>query len=390
MSKKDDRPTSIRPGAGMDSFWVMVNLGNRPRYWKISRDGVVKKEAPPVGGDGPVLSFDEGSDYRVTLASGGASAAARHFLQENLAKTRVFSPNKKVWYGTPVERLAEFDHHIYSGTYFLDRLLDKVGRPDDARIVGFRFHSGDEDSFTIVVMYALQQSGELSALQLSLNPPDLDLTLREFASEHSVTDTDPLLFSVSDVLGLTAGQAYPSEDMLFGVPQRALYTGIAAIIGVAAFASFAFSGYQYVRTNEMKAETAAITKNVAKVQLSTATLLADNIYRYAALSSLNVERAIGYAEALWRPDVAIDSLSADRSIGKIVTRVAIQHVTKSANGSSAVELNDYATIQNNVERTFDTGLTRGKTSLKQDSHAYEVEYSFQTMDLVGAPAARIK
>jgi hypothetical protein len=389
MSKKDGRSTSLKPGAGMDSFWVMVNL-SRPRYWEISRNGVVKKDLAPSAEEGPVLSFDGDNDFRVELPSGRATAAARYFLQENLTKTRVFSQNKKVWYGTPVDRLDEFDHPLYSGTYFLDRLLDKVGRPEDGRVVGFRFHTGDDDSFTIVVMYALLPSGELTPLQLSLNPPDLDLTLREFADLHKVTDADPLLFSVSDVLGLTVGQPYPSEDMIFGIPQRTLNNGVAAVIGAAAIASFAFSGYQYVQTGAIKQQTVEVNKEVKKVHLSTATLLADNIYRYAVLSSINVGKTIGYAEALWSPDVAIDSLSADRTGGKIVARVAIQHVTPAANGSAAVELNDYAAIQNNVERKFDTGLTRGKTSLKQDSHAYEVEYSFQTMDMAGTPAASRK
>jgi hypothetical protein len=392
MRNKNSSLSLLRPGDGMDSFWVMVVLG-RPRYWKISSSGIVKQDDGPSPGEGPVLSFDATSDYRVQIGKGGAKAASNAFLQEYLTKTRVFSINKKVWYGTPVERLDDFDHPIYSGTFFLDRLLDNVDRPTESTVVGFRFQTGGEDDFTIVVMYALLSSGELTGLQLALNPPDLYLTLREFADQHKIVGTEPLLFGISDVLGLTVGLSYPVGAMLFGIPKKSAQNAMALAISTVALASYAISGYQYVRAQEMTKSTLEITQQVANSRISIDKILIEHITRYAAMNSINVSRSLGYAEELWAPNVAIESLNADRDNGKIVARIAIQHSVTGiagAKGPIGMGLESFEDITNNVERKFDNGLTRGKTSLKQESHTYEVEYSFQAMDSAIPTIAGIK
>ena len=61
---------SLSPNRTFDTFWVMINLSG-PRYWKISKDGIEKTGAP-ARNEGPVISFDEVSDFRVAYQKNGS------------------------------------------------------------------------------------------------------------------------------------------------------------------------------------------------------------------------------------------------------------------------------------------------------------------------------
>ena len=103
------RVRALNPNRTFDTFWVLINLSG-PRYWKVSRDSIEKSSAP-LPNEGPVISFDETSDFRVSYQkSSSVKQATKYFLTEKQEKSRVFQGPKynlgqgsyTPFYGTPI------------------------------------------------------------------------------------------------------------------------------------------------------------------------------------------------------------------------------------------------------------------------------------------------
>ncbi len=170
------RVRALNPNRTFDTFWVLINLSG-PRYWKVSRDSIEKSSAP-LPNEGPVISFDETSDFRVSYQkSSSVKQATKYFLTEKQEKSRVFQGPKynlgqgsyTPFYGTPIARLELFQHKVFPGAYFIDHLLAKQKiKLDEARVIGFKFEDANElgEGFTIIVLYGIHTNGELSEPQV--------------------------------------------------------------------------------------------------------------------------------------------------------------------------------------------------------------------------------
>ena len=372
---------SIGPKQKFDTFWVMINL-NGPRYWKIA-DGIIEKSSAPSAHQGPVISFDDTSDFRVKFdKSSSVSNAKKYFLTEKQEKCRVFNGAKGVYYGTPIGRIEQFEHKLYPGAYYLDQIIEnkKIEFEQD-KIVGFSFESNDESSFNIIVLYSLTTGGELSQPEIALNPPDIQLVIREYAQQNGVVDTDPVLFSIDDILNnVIAGPGYPTEDMVGTVSLKSIEVFIAAALGLGVLGSGTISGYQYLASEHNLSTEKSIKTQIASKKAATDNLLRENIHAFAKLTSVDGAQTTSLSEVLWTRYSLVTTASSTRDGGLLKARIPVESVEQLATGGFVTKLNDYDVIKKTLDRTFTEGLSRGKLTLSAENNAYEIEYNFKTLD----------
>lgn len=382
MAKRQSQPKSIGAKDTFDTFWVMINL-NGPRYWKIS-NGVIEKSSAPADFQGPVLSFDDTADFRVRFDKSSSVANARkYFLTEKQEKCRAVAGLKKgIYYGTPIGRIDQFEHKLYPGSFYIDQLLEKKKVSfDQDKIVGFSLESNDENQFNIIVLYSVSVSGDMSQPEIALNPPDLQLVIREYAQQNGVTDTDPILFTIDDIANnLIAGPGYPIEEMVGGIPLKSIEKIGASILGLGLIASLGISGVQYMTTNSNIATNKTMQGQITAKKSATDSLIKENIHAFSRLTSVKPEQLTAYSELLWNNFSLVTTARADRETGVLRARVPVEVLEASGTGGNTMRLNNYSDIKNTLDRTFSEGLSRGKLTLSADNNAYEIEYNFKTLD----------
>ena len=380
MAKK---ARSLSPGRTFDTFWVMINLSG-PRYWKVSPTGIEKVGAPSSQ-EGPVLCFDETSDFRIAYPkTGSLKQAAKHFLTEKQEKCRVFVGSKynlgaesyTPYYGTAVNRVDQFAHRLFPGSYFIDQLLarQKVKLTED-RVVGFRFEEPSDtgDGFSIIIMYGLRTSGDMTEPQVSLNPPELDLIIRDYAQTNGIENFEPMLFTMDDLARVPQGIGYPVEAMMGSVPVRYFTSMIAlGLLGTAGL-SFAYSGYLWLSIESAKKEATLAEKRASDAKVKTEQLLVSSLPQLAERTSITYARLFTYSELLYSPVMSIKDATMTRDSGTIQADVYIF-------GGSNKELNSYKDISALVNSDLPQGLTRKNIYVSGDSNAYKIQFEFQSLD----------
>ena len=383
MAKKS---RSLSPGRTFDTFWVMINLSG-PRYWKVSPTGIEKVGAP-LPHEGPVLCFDETSDFRVAYPkTGSIKQATKYFLTEKHEKCRVFMGSKynlgssiyTPYYGTPISRVDQFNHRLFPGSYFVDLLLQKqkVKLTED-RIVGFRFDDGDADNgFSIIVLYGIRTNGDMIEPQVSLNPPELDLIIRDYAQTHGIENFDPMLFTMEDLSRIPQGIGYPVETMLGTVPARYFTSLIALGLFSTATMSFAYSGYLWLNIESAKKDAIAAETRASAAKKQTEQLLIKNLPQLADRTSIDYKKLFTYADQIYSPVMKIQDAVLTRDTGIIQADVFIF-----GNGSMdpSKTLNPYNNISALVNDELPNGLTRKNTYVAGDSNAYKIQFEFKTLD----------
>lgn len=380
MAKK---ARSLSPGRTFDTFWVMINLSG-PRYWKVSPTGIEKVGAP-LPHEGPVLCFDETSDFRVAYPKNGSiKQAAKYFLTEKQEKCRVFMGSKynlgagnyTPYYGTAVNRVDQFAHRLFPGAYFIDQLVvrQKIKLSED-RVVGFKFEEQTDsgDGFSIIILYGLRTNGDMTEPQVSLNPPELDLIIRDYAQTNGIENFEPMLFTIDDLARVPQGIGYPVEAMVGTVPVRYFTSMVAlGLLGTAGL-SFAYSGYLWLSIESAKRDATVAEKRASDAKKKTEQLLIANLPQLAERTSVDYSRLFTYSEQIYNPVMSIKEASITRETGAIQVDVFIF-------GGPSKELNPYNDISALVNSDLPPGLVRKNTYVSGDSNAYKIQFEFQSLD----------
>jgi len=369
---------SLSPTRTFDTFWVMINLSG-PRYWKISKNGIEKTGAP-ARNEGPVISFDEVSDFRVAYQKNGSiKQATKYLLTEKQEKCRVFAgPKMSIssssyvpYYGTPIARIEQFEHRVFPSSYFIDQLLmrHKIKLSED-RIVGFKFQTADED-FSIVVLYAVHPNGEISDPQISLNPPEMDIVLRDYAQQNNVDNFEPILFGIDEITKLPMGIGYPVEPMIGTTPVRYITSMIAmSFLGLSGV-SFAYSGYLKLSIEGGKKDVLVANANAKKAREKVENLIQSKLPQLAERTSIQYGKGFEYVTKIYNPESKVQELLMTRENGVILITLPIVKFEK---------VLPYKNVDDLLNKELPAGLERQDILLGSDSNDYKIKYKFQTLD----------
>jgi len=367
-----------------DTFWVMINLSG-PRYWKVTPDTIEKTSAPSAT-EGPVICFDEASDFRIALPKKGSVAqATKYFLTEKQEKCRVFTgPRGNIgsetytpFYGTPVTRVEQFEHRIYPGAYFIDVLLQqqKIKLNED-RVIGFKLQHDDEDGFCIIVLFAVRPNGDISEPQVSLNPPEFDLIVRDYAQRNGIEQTEPLLFNIEDLHKVPLGIGYPVEPMLGNTPIRYITSLVAiGLMGVSCV-SFVYSGYLWLGAQSARENTTRLNAQTEQVKRQINTIVQSNIGQLSELTSVRYNKLFEYALVIHQDNITFDRALINREKGQFFVTA---NLFQSATRTNLIPF-DYTLVTKALKKELPEGLTRTNILIGNNTNAYKIEYEFKALD----------
>lgn len=363
-----------------DEFLIMINLSG-PRYWKVSKNQIQVADAP-LTNEIPVISFGE-FDFRGFFGDGASrSIAKKYFLREFSEKCRLlYSGSKKPIYATPVHRLAEFDHPLFPGSWFLDRLLerDKVDYKEKDRIVGFSLEAGsveDGSSSRFLILFAWRTDGSMSQPEITINPHDIELVVTEFAKSNDVNVDEILLYPTEDVLDIGPGNMYPPEEDVSGIAYSKIYQSLAGIFAIGFLGFTGINALTYQKIESEKAIALEVKKQIEKVKSDQGKVVGDHIYSFANATSIRPSNIFSAVENLYSPQVDIGVASSVLKSGTD-GRVGLRFLTheKLTGEDVPQEIVHYLTLKKEY-------LNSNKILLTYNGSGkyYEAEYTFKAVD----------
>lgn len=338
---------------------VFVELESGKRvYWRITPDSVTQVHADEVQ---KALSFSR-NDYRYVGEKGLSYKSAEDLALSELGEpVRLINASKthKAIYVSLETRVEELKPvAIGSGLYLVDAFVQKRGleRTRPHLLVVVLLQSATEAGQSLGVFLHFNESGDMSPIQIAVNPENLELLLTQFsgARRFALENADVVTLGNKDFIALAAdAPVYPQERLWNGLSLKKTVWA-AAVVGVlCAGAGAAFAGYGYIARQQAQDEEKRLSAQVQQIRSDIDELARTSLKSFAMRFSVNVGRLTETAGKLWQPGTKINveatppqetynivlPLTIDKTIGKrpIVAEQILQYQVDAVNKAEIPE-----------------------------------------------------
>lgn len=295
---------SVRSDAPRGSTDLLLEMENgRKVYWRVSKQDVQELDESVVR---RALSFSR-AELRLTTSEALAFSPAQDLVLAELGEdARVVNASRtlKSVYAITARRAEELEPvQTAPGLMLLDHLLqDKQveGQPLLCALV----IKGADDAARVAVLVHYTEAGELGALQVTVNPDNLNFVLSQFAASRRLNteQTQVVLLSNADLLqAVSKVQSYPSEALWRGYSVRKLTWGVTwAAVGIAAVCGlYAAKSFTSLQLAQSRIGEAQAQEKKAKASLDA--LLVSSVKSFAQLQSLDLQQVTERAGEVWTP-----------------------------------------------------------------------------------------
>jgi len=301
---KKAQPKSARTDAPRGSVDLLLEMENGRRvYWRVSKNDVQELDESAVR---RALSFSR-AELRLKTSEALAFGPAQDLVLAELGEdARVVNGSRalKSVYAITVRRAEELAPVISApGLMLLDYLLeDKLveGQPLLCALV----IKGADDAARVAVLVHYTEAGELGALQVTVNPDNLNFVLSQFAASRRLNTEQTQVVLLSNVELLQAANkvpGYPSEALWRGYSVRKLTWGVTwAAVGIAAAcALYAGKNFTSLQLAQSRIGEAQAKDKAAKASLDA--LLVSSVKSFARLQTLDLNLVTERAGEVWTP-----------------------------------------------------------------------------------------
>lgn len=289
--------------------------------WELSAQGLTLIKQ--LDDAKPVASFTR-NDFRFAAPKKLGYTKANHLVMAETSEycaivNRSGSGGFGAVYAASLEDVKSADWASVPGVMALDLLLARKAKkspgslaPGKEAIVGFQLQGeGWEDS--LVILYHLTAEGEITHLQVSVNPDEMGFVLSGFAQFARITaeDAPVILFSAQDLLSVASEyQAYPKEAVWNGIPvSKILNTALMGSIS-AAVVCVGLAGTTFLSNEALLSKTAQLQESKRQNEAEVNAIVSGSVVAFANKSSLNSTAIFDRAQALWIPGTVL-SVRAD-------------------------------------------------------------------------------
>lgn len=366
-----------------EEFGILLTLTKATKYWKVTRDGDLKRVEDFESINGPILSFHD-EDFRISLTKKLSTQKIKmQFLSDFAAKVRIIQPRGKSYvYGTPSMRIDDTPHDFYPGVSFLDKVLENNDVSlKEPRIVGFEFTEVGNipDPQNILILFAIDGNGNISPPECTLNVDDKRMLLREFSKTYNIKGEKALLFTAEQIFECDLGQPYPKEDDMFGVSITNAKRIVLGILGSVLLGHLGYYGYLKQQELSFKKKNDQLINQVQEVKRQKEQFLLENGSAVAKAHSFNDKQFFNIAEIIanyQEKDIRLEyaAIGSDFKAKYVLT---IETLDPKLNGKEQIP---YEKFLSYMEREIKVNeLPVGKLSVKAaEGGKYEVEYEVQT------------
>jgi hypothetical protein len=310
LEKSSTSPKGGSGRAGQADVLVELESGKRV-YWRVTADDVTQVAPEAVR---EALSFSR-HDHRFstekTLSYKGAEDLALSELGEAVRLVNGSKVHRAVYAAleTRVEELKPVS--IGPGLHLVDEFVrqQSIGRTQPNLLVVVHLQSADMKGQSLGIFLHLNESGELSPIQIAVNPENLDLLLSQFsaARRFSIENADVLNISNKEFLALaSATPAYPQERLWNGLSLRKTIWA-AAMAGILCTGlGWAYAGYAFLGKQAAQQEDKRLSTQVQQIRSGIDELARASLKSFAARFSINVNNITTTAASLWNPGTRVN------------------------------------------------------------------------------------
>lgn len=313
--KAGDTAGSFKPGSALD---ILIELENERRtYWRVSADRVMSIEPAEMKVGASFSKAEIRLFTGVTVNYKGAQDLA---LSEFGEAVRIVNASQKLQavYATSASRIENLSPlKSGPGLLLLETLLKNERPQEEDFISGFHLES-QQAGLSLAILFHFKASGEVSPVQVTVNPDNLSFVISQFATSHRL-DADNvkiLLFKNEELLAAARHlEFYPAEAVWAGYSVRKLLWAASAVAAAGAGAAALYAGQAYIAKSwnqnaleKAQAEKRALDQSIDQV-------LQASVTSFAKTQSLDVAKTFEVAQHLWLPGGAV-TLEATPSLAR--------------------------------------------------------------------------
>lgn len=311
-SKKAVGAASKSGGKADKRVILMTELdGGRQLFWTLESDKLAPTTEVPVGS---VLSFSKDDSRFKAEGNLSFKQALDVALLEIGEAVQVVNRSKDLGavYATRMDRAMDSKFRLVPAQQALDRILTERKKSGTGLICGFLLKDASTD-VSLAVIYHINQEGESSKPQISVNPDSMEFVIAQFSASRKLdkNTTEVALFNNAEFLAAAAGaSSFPNEAIWRGLPVRQILSGVAVTAIAASFSLAGWTGYEFQRQHSAQSKKATLTATVVRSKAELSSMILASVPDFVTSLSLDVPYIGKQAQQLWMPDIRL-TLTAD-------------------------------------------------------------------------------
>lgn len=383
-----------KSAAAVNEQYILVRLNiQEDLLWKVGPETLQQIPMESLGGKKmqPFASFTQ-EDVRIFVDApqsyGRATELALQALEE---KPRVINLSKthNAILTTPAMRLQGFkSQRVGPGLMLLESLLkdyfeekfqNSATMRDVDVISGFMLQDAASGQ-TMVILYHYEKNGDIYGPEVVVNPADVNMTLRSFATQRKVdaSKADFRLYRNAELLGTGVPKhLYPSDAILLGLPLAQALAGAALVSTVAAVAATGFAAQTYVAKQSLKVKTSHASRTIAEKEKQVNDLMGNSVRSFAKKQSISVDGVVGKAAQLWVPGTLVH-MAATGTSQKYSVHMAMVAKTDVSLGPSLLDGVTPAEVQALMDLNVPEGCSKQTPSVTGTLDAIQLVVTCET------------
>lgn len=312
---KPEKAPKLKPAKGsgakrVSEQYIAVSLTvGTEMFWRVTETSIEQVEVIEGRGKGPIASFTK-DDVRIYVdAPQSNRQAAELALQALEEKPRIINLSKTsdAIFTTAAQRLAGYKVRVGPGLPLLQTLLKPhfEKNKDSLKdvISGFLLLNAETKEL-LVLLYHFDINGNISPPEVTANPTDVHMTLRQFANSRKVdpASADILLFRNEELLSAgTPKHLYPSDADFLGIPVTAALSLAAVVTTVVALGGSGFAAQEYLKGQQLSKKSSAVKQDTQMVAAQVHDLLSSSVTSFAKHQTLDIDSLVKQAQEFWIP-----------------------------------------------------------------------------------------
>lgn len=321
---------------------VSLTAGNE-MFWKVTETGLEQVDELQGRNAGPIASFTK-EDVRIYVDAAQTNRqAAELALQAIEEKPRLINLSKSsnAIFTTPAQRIAGYKVKVGPGLPLLQTLLKPHFEQNKEVlkevISGFLLLNAETREL-LVVLYHFDVNGNISPPEVTANPTDVHMTLRQFANSRKVDPAaaDILLFRNEELLSVGVPKhLYPSDADFLGIPVSTALTVASLVTTAAALGCGGWAAQEYLQGVQLSAQAKRVKQQTESDSRKVHELLSTSVASFAKHQTLDVDYLVKQAQGFWIPRSKV-SMAAELGSQTYVVSLPLGQMTSAGGEPSSL------------------------------------------------------
>lgn len=370
-------------GAPVTSLNVCIELDGGSRvFWNLTENGLVELDQADVTS---AVSFSS-VDYRFPVEPSTRYAQAQNLVLTEVGEdVRVVLRAKDLQavYATPAGRIDELNAiELSPGGLLVDTLL-KPERESISNFICCLVLKDDESGKSLALLYQGSKDNELSRVQITVNPDDLNFVLSQYAAQRrlDLEAVKVVMLNNADLLKVAHElAAYPLEGVWHGISVGTLWNAAAMLTIAFAVGAGGYAAKSYASMTSTNSRLQAAKAEIEAVKASADDLTAQSLVSFSKAQSMNLKRISERAGAVWTPGSKVTVDATEKSEVYVINLPLIRAGAGGGNSINLVNPVTLDVVEPLIKNAPPEGCTKAIPEISGGLNAVQVSVTCENSD----------